>query len=234
MSEKSVLAEGISLYEKGNYTAALTFFLSLPEESEADIIDMAYYIGLCYAKLERFDDAMIYLEQVVTTDENNSKLTQKQEERILQCRYILAIIYCMGGRKKLADFELTKVLETGYKKTQVFSSLAYVAWVSGNDDESLDLYNNALIEDENNPNALNGMAYVLANRGEELTKALSMCKKALDLSPENGAYLDTMGLIYYKMGLYKDSLDFYKKSLKVLGKNEILEEHMKELERTIE
>ena len=91
-----------------------------------------------------------------------------------------------------------------------------------------------MIENENNPNALNGMAYVLANRGEELTKALSMCKKALDLSPENGAYLDTMGLIYYRMGLYKDSLDFYKKSLKVLGKNEILEEHMKELERTIE
>ena len=98
MAEKSSspLFEGISLYKKGDYTSALTFFISLPENSGIDNIELAYYIGLCYAKLERYEDALLYLEQVVT---GGQKL-----ERIQQCRFLLAVIYTKSGRKRLANF----------------------------------------------------------------------------------------------------------------------------------
>ena len=70
MSDKNVLSEGIALYSQKSYKDALAFFLSLPEDSRADNIELAYYIGLCYAKLEHYDDALLYLEQVVTSGTN--------------------------------------------------------------------------------------------------------------------------------------------------------------------
>ena len=134
MAEKSSspLFEGISLYKKGDYTSALTFFISLPENSGIDNIELAYYIGLCYAKLERYDDALLYLEQVITSE--------TQSPRVLQCRYLLAVIYALIGKKRLADFELNKLLETGYKPADVYASLAYVAWQQNEFEKCLDYY----------------------------------------------------------------------------------------------
>ena len=68
----AVLEEGIQLYKRKDYTGALSFFMSLSADSGADPIDVSYYLGLCYSKLERYDDALLYLEQVVTTEEKAS------------------------------------------------------------------------------------------------------------------------------------------------------------------
>ena len=228
MAEKSSspLFEGISLYKKGDYTSALTFFISLPENSGIDNIELAYYIGLCYAKLERYDDALLYLEQVITSE--------TQSPRVLQCRYLLAVIYCLSGRKKLADFELNKLLDTGYKPASVYASLAYVAWEQGKVDLSLDYYEKALDDDSENPTALNGLGYVLACEGEDLTKALSCCKKALDILPESAACLDSLGWVYYKMGLYSESKKFLNRAMKADSSNPIIVEHLQEVKKAEE
>ena len=66
MSDNNILQAGIDLYNQKKYSDALAFFLALPENSGADGNDVAYYLGLCYAKLKRYEDALLYLEQVVT------------------------------------------------------------------------------------------------------------------------------------------------------------------------
>src|SRR5574344_1035805 len=106
MAEKNILQEGISLYERGKFSGALTFFLSLPDNCGADPVELAYYLGLCYSKLKRYDDSLLYLEQVVTAagDNADSSADEKTVERVMQCRFLLAVIYCLSGRKKLADF----------------------------------------------------------------------------------------------------------------------------------
>lgn len=230
MANNESLREGILYYDKGNYTAALTFFLSLPEDADTDPIEIAYYLGLCYAKLNRYDDAMLYLEQVVTSKSKDSDL----ENRILQCRYLLAVIYCLSGRKKLADFELNKLLETGYKKSQVFSSLAYIAWEQGNVNLSIEYYEKSLEEDENNATALNGFAYVLACNGTDLTRALTMAKRALNYFPESPAFLDTMGWIYFQMGLNKEAKEFLDKALYKDPNNDLIKSHYSDLQKVTE
>ncbi|MGN0728461.1 tetratricopeptide repeat protein [Treponema sp.] len=232
MVQENYMKEGIDLYSKGKYTAALTYFLSLPDDCGVDSVELAYYLGLCYSKLKRYDDALLYLEQVVTAsyeDENFSA-----HDRVLQCRYLLAVIYCLSGRKKLADFELHKLLDTGYKPSSVYASLAYVAWEQGKTDMSLSYYEKALEDDSENPTALNGMGYVLACEGEDLTKALSCCKKALDILPESSACLDSLGWVYFKMGLYSESRKFLKRALKVDSSNPIILEHLQEVQKAEE
>ena len=178
---KDLLEDGVSLYTHGNYVEALTYFLSLPDDSGVDSVELAYYLGLCYTKLKRDDDALLYLEQVVTAGDS------APVQRVLQCRYLLAIIYCRSGRRKLADFELKKLLDEGYKPASVYSSLAFMAWEEGETDTCINLYNKALSEDSENPTALNGLGYVLAQENRDLTTALGYCKKAVDRAPESAA-----------------------------------------------
>lgn len=215
----NVLKEGVTKYRNADYTGALSFFLSLPDTDGVDNIELAYYIGLCYAKLEHFDEALLYLEQVVT---GGAEL-----DRVLQCRYILAVIYATSGRKKLAEFELNKLLDSGYKKASVYSSLAYVAWKQDEVEKSLDFYKKAIELDPENVTALNGMGYVLACENRDLTKALSFCKRALEQRPDSPACLDSVGWIYLKLGLVEDALKYLNQAQEILPQNEEIAEHLR-------
>ena len=117
MDESNSLNEGIALYNQKNYADALTSFLSIATD-DVNPVEVAYYVGLCYSKLERYDDALLYLEQVVTAE--NEMASDLDLQRVLQCRYLLAVIYCTTGRRKLADFELKQLLDLGYKKASVY------------------------------------------------------------------------------------------------------------------
>ncbi len=48
--------------------------------------------------------------------------------------------------------------------------------------------------------ALNYLGYMLADKGMKLQEALKMIRKAVDLEPWNGAYLDSLGWAYFKLG----------------------------------
>ena len=67
------LKEGIKLYQSRKYSDALAFFLALPPDS-TDNIELAYFIGLCYARLNKYDEALLYLEQVVTNGTDVEKI----------------------------------------------------------------------------------------------------------------------------------------------------------------
>ncbi|WP_296322771.1 tetratricopeptide repeat protein [Treponema sp. UBA3813] len=215
----TILHEGIKKYQSADYNGALAFFLSLPESDDIDNIELAYYIGLCYAKLEHYDDALLYLEQVVT---GGAEL-----DRVLQCRYVLAVIYANSGRKKLAEFELNKLLESGYKPASVYSSLAYVAWKQDDVEKSLEFYRKAIEIEPENSTALNGMGYVLACENRDLTKALSFCKRALSKQPDSAACLDSVGWVYLKLGLMEDAFKYLNQAQEKLPQNEEIAEHLR-------
>ena len=50
---------------------------------------------------------------------------------------------------------------------------------------------------------LNYLGYMWADKGMKLPEALKMIKKAVDEEPMNGAYLDSLGWVYFKMGEYE-------------------------------
>ena len=219
MPDTNTLTEGIDLYNQKKYSDALTFFLALPGVSKEESGDVAYYLGLCYAKLGRYEDALLYLEQVVTGGQSL--------DRVQQCRFILAVIYTLSGRRRLAGFELNKLLESGYKPASVYASLAYISWEQGELEQCLDYYEKSLALDEKNVTALNGMGYVLADNDKDLTKALSYCKKAVEYSPGSAACLDSLGWVYYKLGLYNDAKK-YLEMAEALDKDNIeIAEHIK-------
>ena len=180
----SELKEGVNLYNKKDYQEALVFFLSVSTEDVLIKIEINYYIGLIYSRLSEYEQALEYLEQVVTASKDIAK--------VYQCRLILAFIYANTGRTRLAEFELSKLIEAGYESVQVFSSLAYVYYEHHETEKAIEYYEKALKTAPENSTALNGLAYILAETDRDLTRSLLLCKKAVEKQPENPAYLDSM------------------------------------------
>jgi tetratricopeptide (TPR) repeat protein len=93
--------------------------------------------------------------------------------------------------------------------------------------ERLDaLYDKALKFYPGNDLIMNNYSYSLSVRGERLNYALQLAKRAIELNPGNGAYLDTIGWIYYKLGEYETALIYIKNSLEVEPENGIVIEHL--------
>ena len=83
-----------------------------------------------------------------------------------------------------------------------------------------------IASDTNDVQALNNYSYSLVERNIHLNKALEMAKKAIELEPDNAAYLDTIGWIYYKMDNIDKALSFIRKSVELDNNNAIVLEHL--------
>lgn len=57
----------------------------------------------------------------------------------------------------------------------------------------------------NNAGALNYLGYMLADRNVRLNEALDLIQKALEKDPGNGAYLDSLGWVYFRLDRLKDA-----------------------------
>jgi tetratricopeptide (TPR) repeat protein len=69
-------------------------------------------------------------------------------------------------------------------------------------EQAEEAFKHVLSSDPQNAVALNYLGYMLGDRGVLLDEALNYVKKAIDLDPANGAYLDSLGWAYYKLGKY--------------------------------
>jgi len=74
------------------------------------------------------------------------------------------------------------------------------------------LYQKALKLEPDNALVLNNYGYSLSLRGIRLQEAQEMVTRALETDPENGAYLDSMGWIYFTMGDYEKALEYIKRA----------------------
>ncbi|WP_304225890.1 tetratricopeptide repeat protein [Gracilinema caldarium] len=215
------LQTGIHLYRSKRWDAALNELLQVDTStfSAEENAELAYFLGLCYTKLEQFDNALLYLEQVVTGASNPL--------RTYQCRMTLAYIYSITGRSKLAEFELQQLIEKGFESVQIYATMAYAAYAQKHYDEAIDLYQKALDLERDNPTALNGLGYILADTDRDIRRGLILCKKAVEKKPQNPAYMDSLGWAYFKNGEILEARTWLRRALDLLPQHPEIKQHMK-------
>jgi tetratricopeptide (TPR) repeat protein len=69
----------------------------------------------------------------------------------------------------------------------------------------------------------------LATENRELAKAMSLVKDALKVSPNSPAYLDSLGWIYFRMGLVDDAYAMLKRAKDILQDNDDINFHFSEI-----
>jgi tetratricopeptide (TPR) repeat protein len=213
------LEEGIRLFNMKRWEPALKKFLQVSAEDSdpGENRELAYYLGLCYTKLGCFDEALLYLEQVIAAG--------RDRLRVYQCRMTLAYIYVLTKRSKMAEFELQRLQNNGIESPQVYTTLAYAAWLQKRWKKAIDFYEKALDLDENNTTAMNGLGYILADTGEDLIRGLRLCRRAADRKPLNAAYLDSLGWAYYKSGEIMEARVWTRRALDIAPNEKDIKEH---------
>jgi Flp pilus assembly protein TadD len=193
------------------------------EPEDGNQFEIAYLFGICHARLCDWDNALLYLEQVVTGGLDPA--------RDGQCRMALAYVYTVTGRHRLAEYELERLRLSGFETVQVFAFLGYSAWAQGRPDDSLRWYAKALDLDPENPNALNGMGYLLACEGKDGARALTFCRKAVDMVPDNPAYRDSLAWAYFKLGFLDEARNHIGLALSLSPSAAEIREHAWAIER---
>lgn len=77
-----------------------------------------------------------------------------------------------------------------------------------------------------NSAAMNYLGYMFADRNEHLEEALEMVQKALDNEPNNGAFLDSLGWVYYRMGRLEEAEDYLRRAVRIISDDPVVNEHL--------
>jgi len=191
------------------------------DATDKNHLDLAYYLGLAHSRLGHWDEALLYLEQVVTGSD--------EILRVFQCRLALSLVYSITGRSRLAEYELGRLIAAGFESVQVLASMGFASWAQGRQDDAIKWYTKALSLEPENANALNGLGYILASTGKDIALAVSYCRKAVALAPDNAAYLDSLGWAYFHLGYIAEARSFVTKAAALSPKIDEILEHAKTL-----
>jgi tetratricopeptide (TPR) repeat protein len=214
----AALKEGTELFQKGDWENALAAFLNMQTDDPDELSELAYYTGLCYTKLKYFAEAQPYLEKFIASSHDNL--------RVYQSRMTLAYVYVMIKKAKMAEYELTLLVNNGFESAQLYATMAYAAWSQEANQKAIEWYEKALSVDNDNLTALNGLGYILADSGKDIKRGLRFCKRAVEKNPENPVYLDSLGWAYYKDGKIPEARKYLRKALDRAPDRQDIQQHL--------
>jgi len=87
-------------------------------------------------------------------------------------------------------------------------------------------FNKALELYPDQPQVLNYLGYSWVDMGIHLDRALDMIKKAVELRPQDGYIVDSLGWAYYKLGRYDEAVVELEKAVKLRPEDPTINDHM--------
>jgi tetratricopeptide (TPR) repeat protein len=180
------------------------------------------------------DLKMVYASQLADTGNPDAALQQvkalltgKAEDR--EVYIALSQMYSRLKRWPEAEEAINKADQLSTKP----EDKQYTAFVKGSIYERQKKYDTAeqefkriLSSDPQNAMTLNYYGYMLADRGVRLDEAIAYIKKAVELDPANGAYLDSLGWAYFKLGKYDQAEENLSKALQHTPNDPTVQDHM--------
>ncbi|NTU57626.1 MAG: tetratricopeptide repeat protein [Chlorobiaceae bacterium] len=161
---------------------------------------------------------LVALEYMITThldlDENRkafdllAKAKSRHPRHMPKWKTIEGYALLHTGSPKRATAILETVVRVKSDKSnqdllvQANTTLAMAYDALGRKKSCREAYARVLELDAHNTLAMNNLAYLLAEEGTKMSRALRLAENAVMLEPENGVYLDTLGWVHYRMGNY--------------------------------
>lgn len=132
--------------------------------------------------------------------------------------------------KQKRNAEAEQVLSDGVKKSprDVNLRVMFGSFLNQHDKttEAEAQYDEALKLDPNNALALNNLGYSLVDRGVRLEEALKMIQRAVDASPNNGAFVDSLGWAYFKLGKLDEAEKYLTQAARLYVGSATVQEHL--------
>jgi tetratricopeptide (TPR) repeat protein len=169
----------------------------------------------------------LYLHLQKTKDaEESFKAALKENPNFLPPYYALSRTYLIEKQENKAIDQYKAVLERNPKQAAPHMLLGIIYDMQKRFDLAKKHYNAALDINPNFYPAANNLAYLIAEKGGNLNKALSLAQKAKEMLPDDPNVMDTLGLVYYKKGLYDSAVDELEDSVKKNPDNALVHFHL--------
>ncbi|MEK7850056.1 MAG: tetratricopeptide repeat protein [Candidatus Omnitrophota bacterium] len=249
----SLYLKGLLSDRSGDIEEAVAFYRKAQSH---DGLEPAFnlQLGLDYIRLKKFKEAVAEFEKAVSVspDDNNARyvlallyvqvndlnrasqhyesLLQKNlndRRTNIQLRRILFQLYFLDRDLIKARKHCVEVLKLDPVDESGLYLLAMIDNEEGRIALSIDGFKKVLTYYPENADAMNSLAYLYAEQGIELDKAIDLAERAIESEPSNGAYLDTLGWIYFKTGETDKAIEFLESASKLMLDPVILR-HLKE------
>ncbi|MFH1075078.1 MAG: tetratricopeptide repeat protein, partial [Candidatus Firestonebacteria bacterium] len=173
--------EAVEAYEK---------FVELTPKNPSGYI----YLSYLYTKRNEYPKMIALLEKGVRILPENIDL-----------QLYLGGAYFENKNYIKAETAYREVLKRREKDDRTLYSLGVLLERTARYEEAVYCFKQVIEINPKYADAYNYAGYIYADRNEKLDEAMSLIMKALKLEPENGAYIDSLGWIYYRLGKFDEA-----------------------------
>jgi len=246
--------KGVFLIEKGEYLAGIKE-LEKVKNKDPQSVHIRLKIASAFIRLEKIEEAEKVLWEakkiapdnldislalifVYSYSRQDDKLEKEYEDFLRKAHEAkpkdtsvseyLAQFYFYKKRPQEAIGVYEKILESNPDYIDAFFWLGYLYDESGQRQKAIEVWENGLKKDSSYAPILNSLGYIYALEGVKLGSAEKMIKKALEKEPENGAYLDSLGWVYFKKKDFRRAEEYLTKAISY-AKDPDIYEHLGDL-----
>ena len=181
--------------------------------------DVFIKIGISYDEIGEHHRAIESFRRAVEQSPQNAELY-----------YFLGIEYRIVRDYLNAVEAFKKAIDLNNSDAKYYFNLGVSYERLGKIDEAIIYLDKSVQLDDSNAPALNYLGYLLADKGIRLAEAKLLIEKALAIDPFNGAYLDSMGWVYYRLAEYVKARDYIEDAVQYMDKtdpeNYLIYEHL--------
>src|SRR5262245_543196 len=247
-----MINQGILNQTLGNYDAAVRTFLDVKALSAEKDPRLDGLIIETYRTAKNLDKAVQYAEQVLASDADNRQLKivhadliaekgrldegikvlqqlQKGTEEDIDVLSAMVGVYQRAKKFDQAQNLLSASLQRYPNVQQLFFLQGSLYEKQKKYDDAEKAFRKALDLEKDDPAVLNYLGYMFAVRGIHLDEAESMVQKAVQTDPTNGAYLDSLGWVYYKQNRLDIAEQYLKKAAIFVNTDADIHDHLGDL-----
>ena len=168
-------------------------------------------IAALLADQDRLDDARAHLEN------------QRANNPDRYNRLVMIEGQLLSERGHEAEF--FELLEMVIQKQPENVELLYFRAMTGQSLGRLDVLEQDLLRvieiDPGNADAMNALGYTLADQTDRHDEALILIERALEIKPNEAAFIDSLGWVQYRLENYKDAVTNLRKALSLFDNDEV-------------
>ena len=168
-------------------------------------------IAALLADQDRLDDARAHLEnQRANNPERYNRLVMIEGQLLSERGH---------------EAEFFELLETVIQNQPENVELLYFRAMTGQSLGRLDVLEQDLLRvieiDPGNADAMNALGYTLADQTDRHDEALILIERALEIKPNEAAFIDSLGWVQYRLENYKDAVTNLRKALLLFDNDEV-------------
>ncbi|NKB81009.1 MAG: tetratricopeptide repeat protein [Nitrospirales bacterium] len=208
---------GLMYEETKDYDQAIQMYLENLARDNT-FYESRLHLGYLFYRLKRYQDGLPHLKRAVEL-----KPTQSDAPLVLGLTY-------------LQLEQLTLAVDTFEEAIALHPNNADLRFNLGTAYDKLDRFPDVVQEMETvlrlNPHhadALNYLGYSYADRGIHVEEAVRLTTRAVELKPQNGYYVDSLGWALFKVGRIQEALNHMKRAAFLVKDDPVVFEHLGEI-----